>query len=260
MNKQFPFVSHDGPIAIAHRGGNAAGVGKENTMAAFQAAYKLGYRYFETDVVVAASGEVILYHGLRSNRKARNAGWEPRQELQTMSLHQIRAQLSIDGEPIPTLEELLSSFPDVFINIDPKTVQVVQPLGELLHHRKEGSRVCIGSAVYSRTTKVANILGGQANVCTVLTSGNALVARSILRLSASPLKRHLAHTKAACLELPQYLISHKLIRVAQESGLNVYAWTVNERQQMEHLLNLGIDGIMTDEVALLQRVMKDRSM
>lgn len=253
MKAKFPFLDHEGVIPIAHRGGNAAGAGKENTLAAFQAAYDMGYRYFETDGVLTSDGVIIAYHGIRSARKAKQAGWLPRRTLQSMTIKEIQDTVRVAGEPIPSLELLLDSFTDVFFNIDPKTAEVATPLGKLLKRKKALDRVCVGSVVYKRTLKVARAAGGQDKLCTVLT-GSQLMVRGGLRFRGLPLKNYLLKTQAGCLEVPYYSLSKRVVTAAHQAGLKVYVWTVNSQKGMEKALRLGVDGIISDEVELLQKV------
>src|SRR5437868_4451476 len=107
------------PMAIAHRGGDAAGADRENTLAAFKAAQKLGYRYGETDVILAASGEVVAVHGSRNLMQARIKGDFSRQHLQKMSLAQIRREFNAVGINVPTLDKLLTELPQLRFFVDP---------------------------------------------------------------------------------------------------------------------------------------------
>ena len=160
------FFSTRTPIAIAHRGGDAAGHAKRNTMAAFASAYKLGYKYMETDVVRTSDGKVIISHGAKTFIEAKLRGTFPFYILQNKTYEQIQKELAIDGEPIPLLEEVLSSFPDVKFFIDAKTDEVVEPLTELITKAQAVDRVAIGSFSYKRIKKVAELMGGWDKICT----------------------------------------------------------------------------------------------
>lgn len=255
----FAFLDHEGPIAFAHRGGNAAGAEKENSMAAFEAAIvELGYTYIETDVI-ACDGIVYAIHGSKNNKQVRDTGLPLRKDLEAMTLEDI-TQVRIGGEPIPRLEEIFSTFPDVRVNIDAKTWNVVDPLARLIERTGAIDRVCVGSFNYKRTQAVAAAFGGQEMLCTSAATAatlNTLVGR----------EGYLSRLEAACLQVPfrfsdlsrrlpgVVLASRRFIDTAHEAGLPVHVWTVNDRPSMEEALRFGADGIVSDEVALLKDVL-----
>src|SRR6185312_1461522 len=117
------------PIAIAHRGGDAAGDDQENTLAAFKAAQALGYKYGETDVILTADGQVAAIHGSRNWLQTQFNGHPPRRALQKLTLKEIQRHAA-EGVKITALEEIITSLPKMKFFIDPKTDQVVLPLAK----------------------------------------------------------------------------------------------------------------------------------
>lgn len=235
------------PIAFAHRGGNAAGPRKENTMPAFEAAYNLGYRYFETDVVLSADGKVVAIHGSKTDDEARDSGVPLRSVLEATHYDDIKRFFKIDGEEIPLLAEVMDAFPDVRFNIDAKTKRVVRPLGRLLLDF-DPDRVCIGAFKYKRTKRVVEEHGGQ--LCT------SLGPIGFVALKTRLLPGYLENTDADCLQIPYKWTSSAMIRRAHAANLDVHLWTVNQEADMQAGLANGADGIITDEVAVLRSVME----
>ncbi len=121
----FAFLDHPGPIPFAHRGG--AGDWPENTMPAFAGAVAAGYRYVETDVHVTADGVLVAFHDESLDRVTDRTGLI--RELPWSDV----AAARVDGrEPIPLLEDLLGTFPQVRVNIDPKHDSAVEALAETI--------------------------------------------------------------------------------------------------------------------------------
>ncbi|HEX7095186.1 MAG TPA: glycerophosphodiester phosphodiesterase family protein, partial [Acidimicrobiales bacterium] len=108
------FLDHPGPLAFAHRGG--AGVNPENTWAAFDHAVSLGYRYLETDVRVTSDGVVVAFHDPTLDRVTDRTGAIARRPWVEVR----RARIAGKHEPV-RLDDLLAAYPDVRVNIDPKT-------------------------------------------------------------------------------------------------------------------------------------------
>jgi glycerophosphoryl diester phosphodiesterase len=254
------FFDTEGPIAIAHRGGDGAGFNKRNTMAAFRSAYDLGYRYFETDVVATKDGEVIVSHGARTKLGARLRGTFTFQVLQSMGYKDIQKNLKIDGEPIPLLSEVLEAFPDVHFIIDPKTEEAVEPLARLINQSRAYRHVLVGSFYYARVKRLSELIGKE-KVYTKLTVGrfsgflrlSSVWFRKVLRLSG---RYHPA--KVNVYEVPHWFISRAMVVEAHREGRKLIAWTPNRRQGIQRLLNKSVDGVMSDRAELLKEVILAR--
>ena len=111
--RSFPFLDHPGPIPFAHRGG--ASEAPENSLPAFQHAIDLGYRYLETDVHATADGVLVAFHDDVLDRVTDHQG-----RIDELTWAEV-SRARIDGrEPIPLLEDILATWPEARVNIDPK--------------------------------------------------------------------------------------------------------------------------------------------
>ena len=108
----WPYLDHPGPLPFAHRGG--ASEWPENTMPAFQHAVALGYRYLETDVHATADGVLVAFHDDVLDRVTDRTG-----VIAALPWSDVR-RARVAGEPIPLLDDLLGTWPEVRVNIDPK--------------------------------------------------------------------------------------------------------------------------------------------
>ena len=242
------FLDHPGPLAFAHRGG--AGDWPENTMPAFEHAVGLGYRYLETDVHATADGVLLAFHDDRLDRVTDRTG-----EIAALP-YSVVAEALVDGrEPIPLLEDLLGTFPDARVNIDPKHDDSVEPLIEVLERTRAVDRVCIGSFSDARLRTLRARLG--PGLCTSM--GPKEVAR--LRLDAISGRVHPSPT--GCVQIPESfrgvtVTNAAVVRAAHRAGLQVHVWTVDDPAAMTRLLDLGVDGLMTDRPAVLKEVLTAR--
>lgn len=243
------FLDHTGPLAFAHRGG--AGDWPENTMPAFEHAVGLGYRYLETDVHATADGVLLAFHDDRLDRVTDRTG-----EIAALPFSVV-AEARVDGrEPIPLLEDLLGAFPDARVNIDPKHDDSVEPLIEVLERTAAVDRVCIGAFSDARLRTLRARLG--PGLCTSM--GPKEVAR--LRLDAISGRVH--PTPTGCVQIPESfrgvtVTNAAVVRAAHRAGLQVHVWTVDDPAAMNRLLDLGVDGLMTDRPAVLKEVLTARS-
>ena len=257
------FLEHSGPIPFAHRGG--AEEAPENTLAAFEAATALGYRYLETDVHVTADGAVVAFHDSVLDRVTDRTG-----SIAALSLNQIREAdagyaYSVDGgrsHPfrgrglrIPTLSELLERWPHARVNIDVKTDSTVQPLCDTLRAHDAFNRVCVGSFSDTRLARVRAVT--HEAVCTSMGQRAAAMAFLASRAGRMP------STHADCVQVPRRwrgvtVVDRLFVRGAHRAGLPVHVWTVNDEPTMTMLLDLGVDGVMTDRPRLLRSVLTQR--
>jgi len=250
MTARHPYFDHPGPIAFAHRGG--ALEAPENTLAAFGHAVSLGFRYIETDVQVTADGRVVVFHDDRLDRLTDRRG--PVRALPWAELRQAR----IAGrEPIPLLEEVLEAWPDLRLNIDPKVEAAAMPLADLLERTGSLHRVCLGSFSEARLHRLRARLGpGLATSCGPW---------GVLGLRLRGLGLPWPAPAGRCAQVPPShhgipVVVPGFLRAAHDLGMPVHVWTVDDAAEMERLLDLGVDGIMTDRPTLLRQVMRRRGL
>jgi glycerophosphoryl diester phosphodiesterase len=258
-----------GPVAVAHRGGDGAGIEKENSLKAFKAAYKLGYRWFETDVVATKDKKLIVSHG-RGYQLRPNKDLPARTKLQKMTLDQIHAGIRVGGEPVLLFEDLLDKFPDVRIFVDPKTYKSVPVLIKCLSKRPQDvERICIGAFSKMRTIRTAYIIKKNTGkeVCTsILGPMNAypifLAARvKFLRPFA---KYYVQETNAGSVHVLHGWITkypksgRKFIKYCHSLGLRVAVYTPNSEEYIRRSLEQGADVVMSDKVKLLSRLISHK--
>lgn len=260
VRRPYEFLDHPGPIPFAHRGGSA-GL-PENSMAAFQRAVGLGYRYLETDAHATADGVVVAFHDRTLDRVTDRTG-----AISRLPYTEV-AKARIGGtEPIPRLEDVLGSFPGARVNIDLKDAPVIGPLAATLHRTNAWDRVCITSFSTRRLAQMRARLPlfTDHDVCMALGPRGLMALRAISYGGPAAKLVRLAATGVACAQVPYGLgpvpfVTESFIAQAHRLGLQVHAWTVNDPAAMERLLDLGIDGIMTDELLTLRRIMRSRDL
>ena len=216
-------------------------------MPAFAGAVALGYRYIETDVHLTADGRVLAFHDDRLDRVTDRSG-----VIEDLSWEEIR-MARVDGrEPIPLLEELLLTWPELRINIDPKHDAVVEPLAEVLRAHDAVERVCIGSFSDRRIHRLGSLLGPE--LCT------SLGPKGVARLRAASFGLGRRHPGGRCVQVPVSaggvtLVDRRFVDRAHASSLDVHVWTIDDPDEMHRLLDLGVDGIMTDLPGVLRDVL-----
>jgi len=244
MAARYDFLDWPGPIPIAHRGG--ASEEPENTLPAFESAVRLGYRYVETDVHVTADGVLLAFHDDHLDRVTDRVG-----EIAALPWSEVK-QARVDGrEPIPLLSELFDAWPDLRVNIDPKHDEAVEPLAAVIEAAGAVHRVCIGSFSDRRIDRTRALLGPR--LCTSL--GPLGIAR--LRMGAPP------PNGVACAQVPTHvkgveLVGERFLEHARRRQIPVQVWTIDDADEMRRLLDLGVDGIMTDRPAVLKQVLVER--
>ena len=247
---RFPYLRHDGFIAIAHRGGASAW--PENSMRAFAGAVELGYAYIETDVHVSRDGVLLAFHDDVLDRVTDRRG-----RIRDLDYREIREARIAGTEPIPLLDELLETWPALKINIDPKHDDAVMPLCESIKRHAAIDRVCVGSFSGARIARARAVLGE-----TLCTSMGPL---EVLKLRLAGWCLPAGRFAAACAQVaPRHygipVVDRGTIRALRRRGMQMHVWTIDDREQMAALIELGVDAIMTDEPALLKQVLEERGL
>ncbi|MFF2368659.1 glycerophosphodiester phosphodiesterase [Streptomyces sp. NPDC058122] len=244
-----PYLDHPGPIPFAHRGGSADGL--ENTLAQFRRAVNAGYRYIETDVHATADGRLVAFHDTTLDRVTDGAGRIA--DLPWADVSQARVA---GKEPVPLFEELLEEFAETRWNVDVKTEPALAPLLDLIGRTDAWDRVCVGSFSEARVTRAQHLAGPRL----ATSFGTRGVLNLRLRSWGVPAA---VRRSAVAAQVPETqsgvpVVDRRFVRAAHARGLQVHVWTVNESERMHRLLDLGVDGIMTDHIDTLRKVLEDR--
>jgi glycerophosphoryl diester phosphodiesterase len=246
----FPALRAPLPVAIAHRGGTWEH--PENTGAAFEASYRLGLRYFETDARATKDGVCLAFH---DGHLGRVTGQDARIRDHTWA--QVR-RLRIHGHAeILRLDELLLSFPDVVFNVDLKERAAIGPFLDVVRRTGSADRIVVASFSHARLQAARRALGPRM--------ASSLSPREIagLRLAADGRPNGFVPRWAACAQVPETfggrrIVDPAFVGLCHDLGLQVHVWTVNDPAAMGRLLDLGVDAIMTDRPAVLREVLQDR--
>jgi glycerophosphoryl diester phosphodiesterase len=248
------FLDAPTPLAFAHRGGALlpANDGIENTLAAFQNAVDLGYRYLETDVHTSLDGVVYAFHDVMLTRMTGTVS-----AFRDLDSTAIDAILVGGREPIPRLTDLLEAFPEARLNIDVKADDAVGPTLALLRDAGALDRVCLASFSADRLRRLRAAVPG---VPTCFTPGEI----GLLRLAPFRWLQALGQRRGgACVQVPVgarriTVVTPQFVRRAHALGLQVHVWTVDDPAEMRSLLDIGVDGLMSDRVDLLRDVLVER--
>jgi glycerophosphoryl diester phosphodiesterase len=252
---RFAFLDWPGPIAFAHQGGAAEF--PSNTMKSFQSAVDMGYRYLETDLQVTKDGVLIVFHDESLDRLTDHVGTIA--DLPWSVVQQARVS---GTEPIPRLEDVLQAFPDTRFNIEPKIDATVQPFIDTVKKMGVIDRVCAASFSNGRLAKIRKALG--PDICTGMGVADTVRLRIGSWLPLGPVSDWIARTGAACAQEPVKqsfvpVADHRLVKLAHKLGLAVHVWTIDDAAEMSRLLDLGVDGIMTDRPSVLKEVLVQRN-
>lgn len=249
-----PYLDGPFPRAFAHRGwhlGELAGM--ENSLCAFRRAAAEGYRYLETDVRATRDGVVVVQHDATLDRTTDGSG-----ALAQLDWAAVRAARIGGREPVCRLADLLEELPDALFNIDVKSELAVAPVLELLRRTRGWGRVCLASFSEARLRRMRKAAGPR-----LLTSMGTASAVALRLRSALPFLPIRLPVSGSLAQLPVRsqgitVVDRALVRYAHQLGLEVHVWTVDRAEQMRGLLDLGVDGLVTDRPDVLRGVLRAR--
>jgi glycerophosphoryl diester phosphodiesterase len=248
---RYPFLDAATPIPFAHRGG--AAVGDENSMAAFERAIQAGYRYLETDVHATSDGVSVAFHDDTLDRMLGRRGRI--EDLAWVDLMSLRVN---GAAVVPALVDLLDTWPDCRLNIDLKADTSVDPTIEAIWKTNARDRVLLASFSDRRIRWARRVCGPR--------QATSLGQREVAALRLASLHgRGLAGfvPAVAAAQVPvRYagirVVDARFVRHAHRLGMQVHVWTIDDPAEMHELLDLGVDGIMTDRIDVLRAVLTER--
>lgn len=250
MGERLPYFDPPRPRVLAHRG--LALDAPENTLLAFAHAIALGVQHIETDVHVSADGRAVIAHDPDLSRVADRAD-----RVHDLSVEQLSRIDLGEGQHMPTLAEALDAFPETRFNIDLKVAGAIEPAVAAIEDARAHDRVLLTSfserrrrAALRRCRDVATSASGPRFAAALLSATLSLMPG----VRASLRGLHAVQIPARALGLDT--VSPARLRAYQRAGVEVHVWTVNDEPEMRRLLELGVDGLVTDRADLAMEVVR----
>ena len=234
------YLDYEGIEVLAHRGG--AEESYENTLESFEYSQSLGCKFIETDVQVSSDGIPYIFHDDDLKRIC-----EIPKKFDSLKSDEIDSLTIFNNHKIPKLEDALNKFPDLSFQIDFKTDEVVEPALNVIQKNNSSDRVCIASFSSKRLERVRSV---SPNLC--ISMGPNEVFKTLLsryKLTNSPLK-------GDCLQVPMKyygvkIVTKKFVEYLKSKNIKIMVWTINDVETFKYLIQLEVDGIITDRPKLL---------
>jgi len=272
-----PFFQGYKFFGFVHRGGDEKKT--ENTLEAFQYSSDLGFVFMETDVQSTSDGRVVIFHDADLKRIA---GID--KKIKDLTFDEVTNIDLINGGKIPSLEETLFSFPNLRFNIDIKTNSAVEESIKIIKSQEALTRVCLASFSNKRIRRIRKLAGSQS--CTSMSQlevvnaifhvlaenlGSGINLRRKMRGDEAYFKSKWMRTTIPfngipdCAQVPvcQWgipIVTQSFIRIMNLLGKFVHVWTIDEPEEMNRLIDLGVDGLMTDKPSILKSTLIDRGL
>ena len=238
------YLDFQGMAVLAHRGG--ALEANENTLESFKYAHDIGCDYIETDVQITSDGIPYIFHDEDLSRIVGE-----KKNFNELSSQEVDELIIFSDQKIPTLRSVLESLPTTLFQIDVKTDDVALPALKVIEECNALNRVCIASFSSQRLEVVRNLY---PNIC--ISMGPNEVAKMLLSSFGLYKKSILGN----CLQIPIYeygikLVTKRFVKFIHSKGLKVCVWTINDEKTFKYLIDIGVDGIITDKPKLLFEVL-----
>lgn len=263
---------------IAHAGGHHER--PDNTMAAYQHAAEVGADMLEIDLNLSADGVVMVIHDGLIDRYANGTGavsdytvdelkafdaayWWPYLHGQARETRDARPDADFPyrgrGITFPTLDEVLVEFPDLPINMEikpPFQPGLVRATGETLRRHGRGTNVIVASSNHANMELFRELFPEFPT-----SASQKEVVRFWLR--SRLLLGWANRIPAVAMQVPVRrgaltVVNKRFVTAAHRQGILVQPWTIDDVAEMERLLDMGVDGIMTNEVSALEALLERR--
>lgn len=253
-----PFAHQGGVVLLAHRG--FSGRYPENTMLAFEKAAELPIDGLEMDIHATRDGVLVISH---DESVARMTGAEGLIKSYTLAelkeldagytfspdggeTHPFRGQ----GLTIPTFEEVLARFDDLWINVDIKQHEqrVVDLFCTLIHKYEAVERLCVGSFSKETVSQFREACPGVVSLASLpeiawLFGLSKVGLSGLYRGGGHPIQVSPQDTRMG---ITFDVATPRFLRAAHAHEMAVHLWTINEKEEMRRFVNMGVDGIITD--------------
>ena len=243
------YLNYNGLAVMAHRGGSLEA--PENTIESFKYAIEIGSDIIETDIQLSSDGVPYIFH---DDDLKRIPGIE--KNFNDLLASEID-ELNIFGDfKIPTLEETLKQFPDTKFQIDFKTDEVVDPAIEIINklpHVKKN--LCIASFSSQRLQKIKSKLSDVTY---------SMGPHEVLKLLLKSFGIYRGEISGDCLQIPIYrygikIVTRRFVDFCKRENIKISVWTINSIEEMDYLIDLDVDGIITDKPKALINLLASKN-
>lgn len=258
------------PVALAHRG---ADVRRENTVGAVRQAVAQGFGYIEIDVRTSADGQVVVFHDEYLERVTTGKGklsdhpWQHLATLRIVGAHATEYDdgTTLDNEPMVLLEHLLEAFPTTYFNVDLKDKASAKPMVEVLRRHQAWDRVLIASFHDSHRAAFFNHLRPdepQVASSVGITTVAILLLAYWLKIFGPAVRWLQKRLPLHALQIPVgygplKVVTKGFVAACHAHNIAVHVWVINEPTEMRRLLQLGVNGIVTDDGAAVAQVLQE---
>lgn len=243
------YLNYNGLAVMAHRGGSLEA--PENTIESFKYAIEIGSDIIETDIQLSSDGVPYIFH---DDDLKRIPGIE--KDFNDLLASEID-ELNIFGDfKIPTLEETLKQFPDTKFQIDFKTDEVVDPAIEIINkfpHIKKN--LCVASFSSQRLQKIKSKLSDVTY---------SMGPHEVFKLLLKSFGIYRGEVGGDCLQIPIYrygikIVTKRFVDFCKRENIKISVWTINSTEEMDYLIDLDVDGIITDKPKALINLLASRN-
>lgn len=243
------------PVRIAHRGASGEGLAPENTLAAFEMAIQIGVDAVEVDVHATRDNRVIVIHDATLDRTTDRFG-----VIRDLTYDEIKEAdagswfgAEFKGERVPELEEVLDlARHRALLLIEIKADFLAEKVLQTVVEKDAVSQVVIQS-FNQQTIRRIKLL--EPSIPTALLMGNLPTTPS--RVRARRMVRDVLAIGANSVGLWHNVVTPALLEEMRRRALSVWTWTVDEEIAMRDLVQMGIQGIITNYPDRLNSVLDD---
>ncbi len=240
------YLEYKGLKVLAHRGG--VDESYENTLESFNYSQSLGCEFIETDVQVSSDGIPYIFHDDDLKRILNKSI-----RFDSLSSNEIDELNIFNTHKIPKLSEALLRFPNLSFQIDFKTDEVVMPALNVIKNMHAFDRVCIASF---NSKRLQNVRSLYPDLCI------SMGPNEVFKTLAASLNLYKGNIPGDCLQIPMSyygikIVSKRFVDFVHSRGLKIMIWTINDIKTFKYLINLGVDGIITDKPKLLFQTIEE---
>ena len=234
------YLDYDGLKVLAHRGG--AEESYENTTESFEYSQLLGCEFIETDVQVSSDGIPYIFHDDDLKRILNKPV-----RFDSLSSNEIDGLNIFNSCKIPKLSDTLLRFPNLCFQIDFKTDEVVMPALDVINDMNVFDRVCIASF---NSKRLQNVRSLYPDLCI------SMGPNEVLKTLLASLNLYKGEIPGDCLQIPMSyygikIVSKRFVDFVHSRGLKIMIWTINDIKTFKYLIDLGVDGIITDRKSVV---------